>query len=783
MWAHMALVLVALTLWLDGAGGEFGYALAALLVLGGAWPGLRLLARRLREPSDLDVLEADGRAPVLLLHSFERARVPLWRRLTPRGFLRDRADERLERSLRASLVSAGPVLALARPEPPPSHGRIASLPDHAPWEEELRRRAKAARIVAIVVDGTDANRRELQIVSGEVDIRRVILVLPSDPDEAFWARWETLRAALPGLPALSADDAAVRFDGETRPLLIGASGPSLRSRAMVLASPSLLLRAKEIRPAARVPIVSWIFSALPALAGLFATLAVPLWLALADVRIRDDEAVPFGALAIFCGIWTARESRRVMRLVPGSELPMVFAAALPWLATEAFAWGSALTRSHRAIPNLEPATWGAACSSLLLLATAFTLAGASLMRKSPGRHVSYAVFGAVALIPLVALVASLGDAEMARLAPVLALLFVGAIAMAAATLGASGEAGRRHAPLTLGSATCAALSIFGALGVATHRGWSELVVAAYEGPHHELTAIVELAEPITFHDRYVALFVLALPLVVVGIASPFRGRSNRHSTASALTLIPLVALLGLVSWSHSEAEAAVAQRATLIGRGAYARAAGGERDLELPAIVVGRSSLARADAVVDLEGLSVLGRRVATAADLTRQGGPALGFAVDEAIRARRWDDRVGRDILMVAADRRVEGRALVGLSQAAAARGVSSLEVMGENGASLRIRAPIRNVFGVRYFLLVSSRRVQFVGTDGTSVDIPDRPAGGLSPRLSECLVEHRQRDPSRRDIHIAVAPGVSTGRVMEAATVAYQAGFDELAWTELQL
>ena len=212
LWCFPPGLLLTLVAWLDGDLPAYGFLFTFLV--GFAWPGCYLLSRRLREPSDLDVVEADGRAPVLVLHPHRAA--SMWQRLLPSPALfGDVSEALLFRALRRSFEPVGPLLRVERAAPPRTHGPMGQ-PEGPEREAALLREARRAALVVIIVDGTEANRREIEIIGGAIDIRRIVLVQPPSTDGAFQERWGGLRERLPGLPEMQSTTVAVRFDSMRR---------------------------------------------------------------------------------------------------------------------------------------------------------------------------------------------------------------------------------------------------------------------------------------------------------------------------------------------------------------------------------------------------------------------------------------------------------------------------------------------------------------------------------------------------------------------------------------
>lgn len=760
-------VLIALALWIDADApvGVFLLLTLALLVA----PALWLWAKRLREPAREDVAEADGRRPVLVLHAFSRARVPWYRRalvFTP-GFLRDLADHRLERALDASLEHAGPVLHLARPAPAPDHGPLALDHGREEWERRLEERLKAARLVAIVLDGSDENRAEIERAAAICGTSRVILVPPPKIDPELIERWEATRRELPALPALDGRVAALRFDRAVNASALSAPYASFGARLKLLARPSMLLRDHERSPRPVAPGWSWILTGLPIVLSLAGLLILPAALREIGVGRPSNAIVGLSTTVVVCAVILAVLSRRSMRLVPSSELPMVLVASLPWWASELAGW--LMTHDGGGLEGwLRASSLGAAYSIPLLVSCALVLAGASLMRRSPGRRPSFAAFGLAALIPFAALYASLFSHTDDLLVAFFGLAPVG-FALAIATVSASGDAGRRHAPLSIGSASSAALAAAAIGCTALHDTWRDMLLGTNDSVDFALEAGAEAAR---LHTITVAWpwFALAIPALVVLVAAQFRGRASRTATANVLALLPLLLVVGLATGADASAAARVASARELIGGEALRRAGGDAVDpaLDLPAVEGAPRSPGVVDVVLDRGGALAAGRRVASAVDLATPGSvaePVVARAVAEPVAST--------GAVRIAADRRASADALAGAVQAAFAGGAGEVQlvVVDRSGALASIRLE-RSAPGLGaepgVVLRVGHRGARLLGAGWEPTEVPDGPDGHLGGALADQLRIRRAQRPDQRPARLVPEPGLTVDRLVEAAAVA---------------
>lgn len=772
LWSYPAILLGTFVGWMDG--DLYGFAFFLTLLGGFAWPGFFLLSRRLRQPDDLDVAEADGRPPVLVVHAFERTATPIWRRLFPTpAFFRDLSDELLVRALRKGMAAAGPVVFVERPAAPPSHGPMALMHEgHQPHLDHLLLQAKAAQLVVVVLDGTETMRHELGHLAETVDLRRLVLVVNPRARDDFFEQWARFRLQLPGLPALDPRTAAVRFAADGTPTILGAVASSAPARRSALAQPAVMLRASEIAPVPAAPSWSWFLTGLLGVMGLVSAVITPVFQEEHGVRMSSSDTTAFAFITVFVGILLAISSRRVMRLVPGGELPLVILASGFWLFGAAYAatksddlWG--------VMGGAQQAAAFAAWSAPLLWAVAIVLAGASLMRASPGRRVSFGLFGFAVTVPFLSLVFSLDPtADIGGL--VLATLATG-FALALATIAASGDAGRAHAPLSIASAVCATLALAAWTTTVVFGEWrSALAVADYE----RNVRLGEHLAPLLAFDRLWFPLLLPLPLVsLVGLV--FRGRATKTAVASSAALLFLALLPTATVSLDARAQSILAGRGAL-GEDAFLAVAGPSLvpGFEL-ASVHGEGVYGPADMVLDRGGALSEHRRLSSELELASfgsMGTPELSRAVGDRLRAREERDEVR---IAVAPD--VAGVALVTACRVAWAQGAQAVVVGEEDGVPSGVRVRPQTYFEdpreprIHLFIVVHPDRAEVADTAGNLRTVQSDARG--VPRFEElegALRERLQLEPNRRDITVVTEGGPTAQAAATALSAAYQAGFD---------
>ncbi len=787
LWTYPLTLLGTFVGWVEG--DLYGFAFFLTLLAGFAWPGLFLVSRRLRQPSDLDVAEADGRPPVLVVCSLERARAPLWQRLFPTpAFFRDVGDELLAGALRRSLGPAGPVVFVARPAPPPSHGPMA-LVGGARDEHlaALLARAPSAQLVAVVLDGSETMRHELGHLAMAVDVRRIVLVVPPSADRELFEQWARFREQLPGLPPLEPRTAAVRFGEGGVPTIVGAVAPDAGARRSALGQPHLILREAEMSPVPGPPVWSWILTGVPLGMAVVSTVLTPIFAEEHGVSGSSSDWFGAAVLSLLLGSLLAIASRRVMRLVPGSELPLVLLAAAPWLAAEAIGAIGALPDLWRHAATLERAAIGAAISAPHLFGVSIVLAGSSLLRASPGRRASFGLFGAAITIPFLALTASLGDATVDVGGLILATLGTGA-ALALATIAATGDAGRRHAPLSIGSAASATLALAAWASVVGHGAWRQALRAA---DYANEVRLDEALAPLLEFDALWLAFLLPLPCVaLVGLL--FAGRSSKTAVASGATLLPLALLFGLVAGDHARAEAILAERGVLGGESFLAGAGTGlVPGFALASIHYGEVVRGSADVVLDRGGALAAGERRSSEMELASfgsMGTPALARVVGERLRAREARDTV---VIAVAPD--ANGAALLSACRVAWAQGATFAQLAGQSPGGGTTGVLVRQHFvaydardgaPIQLYLVVRPGEVTLESSAGERMILPRDPDGRLGVGTAQAvLMERRRVEPNRNDLTVLVEGGPSAQDVLTALSAAYYTGYAELSLDDHRL
>ena len=757
---------------------------AALFALA-CWPGLRLTGRRMRTPPFEELAEADGRRPVLVLHRFAEVDLPFRRRaaIWQRGLRRDWRDSGWLRAIRKGFDPAGPVVPFARPAPPPERGPVAMAADDEGWEAELERRLKTSRLAVIVLDGSEACRREIERSFELLGPRRTVLLMPARPERGLAEAWPALQARVAGLPDFDSHAIGYRFERDGRVLLLETRfGAGVRRK--LLSSPSVMLFDHEPTPGPRVPSIARPLMALPALAGLAGAVAVPLLLDLSGFRIREGEAMAFGLVSVVLGITLTVMSRRAFRLVPSNELPFVFVASLPWLVCAGVTWaeGKWTQYLHGLTHWLKLTILGAAYAAPLLLAVSVVLAGSALVRRAPNRSPAHAAFGLAALVPFAPLVWSLRDAGL-ELGPLALGLAAGAFAVGRAAYGASGVAGRPHAPLPVGAAASAALAIAASGTVVTCERGRALLYAgdSYEADLGEFLGLVASAPELAAYGEAWVWFLLTVPAAVVLVASLHHGRASRLAVGNLAALAPMVVIFGLVSTAQAGAMTAVGRiyvrsDAMLLHR-AIGRS-GGPRAAELAPFEGGQRAGQPVHAVVTAEGAWAGGREIAglfaspslDAGEVRRIGEVAPRHGPLRIAVGTHADVRGIRKIALAARQLGAPGVMLVG-ARGDAARGV--LLPLATRAA----RAPPGREERVLLFLQVRNGSFRLAATDGSLVELPSQGSytdyGGLAERLRE----RRRLEPQRRDLTVEAEDGVEGEVLMRALELAEREGYTDLA------
>jgi hypothetical protein len=747
-------------------------ALAAVLLV----PRLILSARRFREPLPEDLAEADERRPVILVHGFAHVRVPLYARLFAfqPGLWRELADLRQMAAIQRGLGDAGPIVPVARPAPPPAHGPMASQRRDAGFGDAIEARLRSARMAVIVVDGAESNLVEIERAARTVGLKKTVLVAPSKVDDAFLARWEALRARTPDLPTIDPRVAAVRWADDGTVGALCASTPGLAPRLTLLRHSSLMLRKGEARVGPKAPSVAKLLLAVPVLAGVFGAVVTAFG---AEWWGHRDTGV-WVTLSLVLGVVLAVMGRRAIRLVPANALPMVATASLPWWLPEL---ATRLSRSddpdlsYQIRRSLDVCAVGAMCAASLLAGTAVLLAGASLMRRMPGRRPAYAIFGVAPLIPLAAILVGLPDYGDDQKILLLGSLLVSAVVLGLCAIAASGDAGRAHAPLPLGAASAAVMGL-GAVGYALSHGRRTFV---YLADQPSLPAFEDTARALDSWSASAPWFLLAVPFAMGLIAMQFRGRVSRVSIGNVAALLPLVLVLPLATANEAPAREHYAMRLSMFG-GGLSRATGGDAlvsTFAAPRFQNG-DSVERVDVVVDSAGAIIRGRRVATPSDLVGWGGPDLNRELSRLGRAADGDG------LSIAIDEHASAGAVVGAVRAALANGAPQVWLVGRDEHDLPRAIAIHPTplsrpgdERIRLLVVVRHDRYLLVDSAGTLIEIPDVGGQPHVDGLRERLQQRRMQEPNRRDLEIAAQPGVEASRLARAVEVSAGEGFDWLS------
>ncbi len=714
-----------------------------------AWPRLLLTSRRLREPSPHEVAEADERAPVLLLHRFAYVAEPWWARMLVifPAFWREARDARVEGRLKRALSKVGPVVPLVRPAPEPEHGPVRPVRDPE-WERELLRRLRRASLVTIAVDGSEENRFEIERSVAMRGLARIILVLPAGRKKrAFTARYEAMRKELAFLPELHPRVQIVRFD---------AHGHASQHA-------NLTFEADEVVPAPKAPAVTWFLTALPVVAGLLSAIATPSMLRAQGFH-RLGDGVGWGVAVFSLGIVLAVLSRRAVRLVAPNEAVMVSVAAGPWIFAEAVL----SLEDTRLLHWLGIGATAAAYSAPLLVATAFVLAGASLVRKASNRRAAYAAFGLAALLPFVPFALSLGDAGIGVM-PLLFVFVFGSAALGLCAWAASGEPARAHAPLPIGGAVAAVFAIAAWSVALTHVQWVRSLGAIDEGSLGAIVVAQEnVAELGVFVQAWPFLVMLA-PAVVVLIALQFARRASRAAIANLAAFAPMIFVCAYASGTAVVARANVMRRSDAHTMLSAASGGGLDREFELAWAPRNYEPPCEADIVLERGGAFMQGRRVAAREELRGHGN---GWA-ELSRELRAVGARARSTPLCVAADGRLSFLDEVVGTLGRAGWQSFALLVRTERGIAsvpMSIAPPPRPSSNerIRLFLQIREAGYALAATDGTYIDIPRVNGVPDQETLLERMRDRRTQDPNRSDILVAPESGQSVSTVVEIWTLA---------------
>jgi hypothetical protein len=169
-----------------------------ILVVAGA--SLSRAARSLARAGTREVMEADRRAPMLYLRSFEDDAVALASIVSARRpfieMFSVRGADPFEESLAWELATYGPVVAVARPG-----GSIASLGaareflSDSTWQSEVAERMADAAAITVAIGATDGLRWEVRQIIDAGHLAKTVFVFPPVDSAALTARWANITAA------------------------------------------------------------------------------------------------------------------------------------------------------------------------------------------------------------------------------------------------------------------------------------------------------------------------------------------------------------------------------------------------------------------------------------------------------------------------------------------------------------------------------------------------------------------------------------------------------------
>jgi hypothetical protein len=165
------------------------------------WALLLQLGRKLSRPDAATLLEADERAPIVLLRSFQDDEKKVKRRsvLARLLFWGFGGRIRLEQAIAGELSRFGPFVAIGEPgERLPDLGAARAYFSDDEWQAAVLDWIGRARTIVIIGGMTRWVTWELQqvIASGKLD--RLVLLLPPDTPDGRAARWQLIAEALSG---------------------------------------------------------------------------------------------------------------------------------------------------------------------------------------------------------------------------------------------------------------------------------------------------------------------------------------------------------------------------------------------------------------------------------------------------------------------------------------------------------------------------------------------------------------------------------------------------------
>lgn len=726
--------------------GPWPALLGIALLLGLAWPRVLLSSARLRDPVPEEIVEADGRAPVLVLHRFARTEPLITRLLFGQPTLfRELRDAWDERTIARRYALVGPIEPLTRPSPPPPFGPVRPAID-VTWATALERALRRCRLAVIVLDGSEANVHELERARVVLGLDRVVLVMPPRLADADYAR---LQARLSWLP--TSPDPFVRFDHE--------------GRAFGFAEP--YVHDAERTPMPVAPSSARLVALLPLPVAFLAAFAVPAALEDGPLALYGDDGAGWGVLTVVLGGVLAWLGHRAARLVPSNEAVMVLVAALPWLLPGLVL----LLESHPSDVQdvrrlLEQSALGAAYAAPLLWATAVVLAVTSLARRTEDRRPAFALFGASVVLPLAPVAQTFFDVGQATTHLTFGLA-LGALALGLATWAASGEPKRAHAPLPIGAAVAASACVAASLVIVEHGASYELLARVSQGGDVPDDVLAALAAS----QRIVPWLMLLAPSLVVLIGVQFRGRGSRVAIGSLAAFVPLAVLAVVASSAGARARAMVEAPYLITGSDPFAPVRGAElaAGFELPRVGYASAVSTRAELVLDHTGVYAEGARVVDTRALALPGGspPALM----RALLASQADD------VRVTARQDLDASMLLSVASAARRAGRRRIALIARDPAGSLTELPLTVAPETPTSLTVQVFHHELVLTDRWGSQRVIAHVGGRPDEATfrQALAERRQFQPSEHEMSVAPRFGAQVSDVALVAFVA-QGTFGEV-------
>ena len=151
------------------------------------------MGRKLSRPDATTLLEADERAPIVLLRSFQDDEKSVKRRnvLARLLFWGFRGRIRLEEAIAGELARFGPFVAIGEPgERLPDLGAARAYFSNDEWQAAVLDWIGRARTIVIIGGTTRWVTRELQQVVASGKLHHLVLLLPPDTPAGKAARWQ-----------------------------------------------------------------------------------------------------------------------------------------------------------------------------------------------------------------------------------------------------------------------------------------------------------------------------------------------------------------------------------------------------------------------------------------------------------------------------------------------------------------------------------------------------------------------------------------------------------------